>query len=393
MENRVPVVSTRAIVFFGVLLCLCAAEAARGQTPLRVVSSGFLRETLQARLFAALSEAHSDLSLDWRDAGSRGALCDLFEGGADVAVTIQRVRPDEIRLAERLELELHEHAVALDLLALVVHPDNAVESMSPSALDQLFRGSMLGWYGVGGMGTDVIPIATRALAYGFLGEVSEAGFAARLQLVESESEVLARVAAERGGIGLVSVTRDQSAVRTVPIEVEPNVVRTSGPLARTLWAYSLGSFGSLRSLLDFLRLQEGRRVLEDAGLHPLLAATHRGPERETVRAFLTRVTFGFEGFRLRAAARQVLDGLAKSLKSPRQSVWIVGHVEPTESVDQDDLSLLRAREIANYLQQKGIDPSRMTVEGVGASEPLTDHRTLEGRRESRRAEIWVLPQR
>ena len=92
-------------------------------------------------------------------------------------------------------------------------------------------------------------------------------------------------------------------------------------------------------------------------------------ERETVRAFLTRVTFGFEGFRLRAAARQVLDGLAKSLKSPRQSVWIVGHVEPTESVDQDDLSLLRAREIANYLQQKGIDPSRMTVEGVGASEP------------------------
>ncbi len=184
MENRVPVVSTRAIVFFGVLLCLCAAEAARGQTPLRVVSSGFLRETLQARLFAALSEAHSDLSLDWRDAGSRGALCDLFEGGADVAVTIQRVRPDEIRLAERLELELHEHAVALDLLALVVHPDNAVES---------------------------------------------------------ESEVLARVAAERGGIGLVSVTRDRSAVRTVPIEVEPNVVRTSGPLARTLWAYSLGA--------------------------------------------------------------------------------------------------------------------------------------------------------
>ncbi len=112
-----------------------------------------------------------------------------------------------------------------------------------------------------------------------------------------------------------------------------------------------------------------------------------------MRAFLTRVTFGFEGFRLRAAARQVLDGFAKSLKSPRQSVWIVGHVEPTESVDQDDLSLLRAREIANYLQQKGIDPSRMTVEGVGASEPLTDHRTLEGRRESRRAEIWVLPQR
>ena len=101
MENRVPVVSTRATVVIGVLLCLCAAEAARGQTPLRVVSSGFLRDTLEARLLAALSEAHSDLSLDWRDAGSRGALRDLFEGGADLAVTIQRVHPDEIRLAER----------------------------------------------------------------------------------------------------------------------------------------------------------------------------------------------------------------------------------------------------------------------------------------------------
>ncbi len=392
MEDRVPVVSTRAIVFFVVLLCLCATEAARGQTPLRVVSSGFLRETLQARLFAALSEAHSDLSLDWRDAGSRGALRDLFEGGADVAVTIQRVRPDEIRLAERLELELHEHAIALDVLALVVHPDNTVESLSPSELQELFRGSMLGWHGVGGTSADVIPIAIRAVADGVPGD-ADARFAARLQLVESESEVLAHVAAERGGIGLVSATRDRSAVRTVPIEVEPDAVGTSGPLTRTLWAYSLGSFGSLRSLLDFLRLQDGRRVLEDAGLHPLLATTHRSPERGTVRAFLTRVSFGYDGFRLGAAARQVLDSLAKSLKSPRQSVWIVGHVEPTESVDRDDLSLLRAREIASYLQQKGIDPSRMTVEGVGASEPLADHRTLEGRRESRRVEIWVLPQR
>jgi outer membrane protein OmpA-like peptidoglycan-associated protein len=106
---------------------------------------------------------------------------------------------------------------------------------------------------------------------------------------------------------------------------------------------------------------------------------------------MTRVGFGYRGFRLGAAARQVLDGLVRSLKGGRRSVWIVGHVEPTESADEGDLSFLRAREVANYLEQQGVDPSRMKVEGAGASEPLTTHRTLEGRRQSRRAEIWVLP--
>jgi outer membrane protein OmpA-like peptidoglycan-associated protein len=298
MESRVPIAVTRSLVLVGLLLFSSGVWAEGRSSHLRVASSALERDLLATHLQAELAKTSPGLALEWTDdTGKHDPVRDLLEGGADIALTAQRARPEDVGLAERFGLALHEHAVALD--------DHSV-------------------------------------------------LASANDLVESDS------------------------------------VAEGEPTERTLWLYSVGTSGYVRRLLDFLRLQGGRRVLEDVGLQPLLAETPRHLEQEAVGAELTRVRFGYRGFRLGAEVRQVLDRLAESLKDSRR-VWIVGHAEPTESSDEGDLSLLRARQVADYLERRGVDPSRMTVEGVGVSEPLTTHRTLEGRRESRRAEIWVLP--
>lgn len=56
-----------------------------------------------------------------------------------------------------------------------------------------------------------------------------------------------------------------------------------------------------------------------------------------------------------------------------------------------ELSTARATEVVKYLQQRGVDPSRMTAAGHGEYEPVASNDTPEGRQQNRRTEIDLVP--
>lgn len=55
------------------------------------------------------------------------------------------------------------------------------------------------------------------------------------------------------------------------------------------------------------------------------------------------------------------------------------------------LSRERAASVAELLRTSGISPNRMTIDGLGAAQPLTSNLTLDERRANRRADVWGLP--
>ncbi|MFA0086751.1 OmpA family protein [Vibrio sp. 10N.261.51.F12] len=75
---------------------------------------------------------------------------------------------------------------------------------------------------------------------------------------------------------------------------------------------------------------------------------------------------------------------------PESSVEIVGYTDSSgpEEVNQR-ISEERAESIAAYLESKGIERSRMTVSGMGESNPIADNSTSEGRAQNRRVELTV----
>ena len=56
-----------------------------------------------------------------------------------------------------------------------------------------------------------------------------------------------------------------------------------------------------------------------------------------------------------------------------------------------ELSSARAASVVEYLQKKGIDPSRMTAAGHGQYQPTADNSTDIGRAENRRTDIDLVP--
>ena len=94
---------------------------------------------------------------------------------------------------------------------------------------------------------------------------------------------------------------------------------------------------------------------------------------------------------LKAGAVADLDQLATFLsKYPDRSVVIEGH---TDSVGGEDynlgLSQRRAESVRAYLMRHGVDPSRVTTQGMGESVPVATNETAGGRQQNRRVEIIV----
>jgi outer membrane protein OmpA-like peptidoglycan-associated protein/tetratricopeptide (TPR) repeat protein len=72
-------------------------------------------------------------------------------------------------------------------------------------------------------------------------------------------------------------------------------------------------------------------------------------------------------------------------------IEIAGHTDNTGSEEHNlNLSNNRAKEVCNYLISMGIESSRLTYKGYGASHPIADNKTDEGRSLNRRTEFKVL---
>ncbi|WP_423415100.1 OmpA family protein [Hyphomicrobium sp. B1] len=94
---------------------------------------------------------------------------------------------------------------------------------------------------------------------------------------------------------------------------------------------------------------------------------------------------------LTADSAQTLRDLAQiANECPSFKIQIEGHTD-SEGTDERNqrLSNRRAQAVADFLAQNGVDPRRMTTVGYGATKPIADNATAEGRAKNRRIEFTV----
>jgi outer membrane protein OmpA-like peptidoglycan-associated protein len=122
------------------------------------------------------------------------------------------------------------------------------------------------------------------------------------------------------------------------------------------------------------------------------------PEAQVVRVgegivveFNSNVLFGFDKSLLSTDAKNNLDRLSGILKDfPDTNIEVQGHTDSQGSESYNkNLSEQRANEVAQYLVQKGISNTRMTINGFGELLPKYINTTADGRLLNRRVEFLI----
>ena len=113
---------------------------------------------------------------------------------------------------------------------------------------------------------------------------------------------------------------------------------------------------------------------------------------DTIKLNLSsEVSFDYDSASLKPSFYPALDKIADVIRQhDKTSVEIVGHTDSrgSEAYNQR-LSEKRAEAVANYLIERGVDPSRITTSGRGESEPRGTNSTEAGRQLNRRVEIFL----
>src|SRR5262249_46399056 len=73
-----------------------------------------------------------------------------------------------------------------------------------------------------------------------------------------------------------------------------------------------------------------------------------------------------------------------------EAIQITGFTDNTGTAEYNQkLSEARASTVKDFLVKNGIDPSKITILGKGAADPVADNSTKEGRAKNRRVEVMV----
>ncbi len=107
---------------------------------------------------------------------------------------------------------------------------------------------------------------------------------------------------------------------------------------------------------------------------------------------LRNIFFDFNKYDLKAESQVELDKIVQLLQdNPSVKIQIEGHTDNVgTAADNQKLSENRAKAVVNYLNSKGIALARLIAKGFGATKPIADNATEEGRAQNRRTELKIV---
>lgn len=107
---------------------------------------------------------------------------------------------------------------------------------------------------------------------------------------------------------------------------------------------------------------------------------------------LRNIFFDINEYKLKNESQVELDRLVQLLTdNPSVKLQVEGHTDNVGGTAENlKLSDNRARSVINYLVTNGIDSKRLVAKGFGATKPIADNSTEEGRAKNRRTEVKVI---
>jgi phosphate transport system substrate-binding protein len=169
--------------------------------------------------------------------------------------------------------------VALDGLAVIVHPSNPRGNLTVEQIRDIFTGKITNWRELGGQDQKIVVISrdTNSGTYESFNTLvmKDAKLKGGAEYVGSGGAIRQRVLSTEAAIGYVGLAFTEG-VKVVQVNgITPTtetVIAKTYPIARPLYMYTNGRPKEGTALYDFVNLcntAEGRKIIEDTGYVPV----------------------------------------------------------------------------------------------------------------------------
>lgn len=224
--------------------------------------------------------------------GSGTGIAALINGSCDITMSSRNVTEKEIGMAKAKGSQPVEHRVALDGLAVVVHPKNPISKLTMDQLADIFSGKIKNWKEVGGEDAAIV-VLSREVNSGthvyFKEHVlrkndskSKEEFSPEALLLPSSQAIADEIKHNQHAVGYYGmgyVSKDQKALALAPAAetefVAPtveNVISGHYPVSRPLFLYTNGEGSAdAQKFMAFVLSSEGQKIVTTLDFVPIQA--------------------------------------------------------------------------------------------------------------------------
>lgn len=246
----------------------------------------------EVNLVQALAEnymdAHDLVSVGVTGGGSGAGIAALINNKTDLANSSREISEEEIYYARNRNIDPYEIVFARDALAIIVHENNAADSITLRDLGLIYAGALRNWQDIGGSNEEITLYGRQSSSgtYVFFREfVVKDEYDARMIGMSGTAQIVEAIRKDKNGIGYVSsgylddrVMRNLKVLKVQTDEQTPayspldkdRIISGDYPITRPLLQYTNGRPEGI--LLDFIQYQftpEGAKIIESNGFYPV----------------------------------------------------------------------------------------------------------------------------
>ncbi|MEJ6950653.1 phosphate ABC transporter substrate-binding protein [Natronospora cellulosivora (SeqCode)] len=269
-------IKTKLIVF-SLVMVLVFSGLIMADDSLVIQGSSTVLPIAQAAAEAYM-EANPGVNISVRGGGSGNGIAAVVDNACDIGNASRFIRQSEVENAVANGGYPVPHRVAMDGIAVVLHPSNPIDGLSLDDIQAIFTGQITNWNELGGSDQRIVIVSRDSSSgtYGVFNDLVLRGerLSPAALLQASNGAVAGVVADTRGAIGYVGFGYLSDSLKAIDVEgVTPtatNVVNGSYPIARGLFMFTNGwPEGLTADFITFILSREGQDLSESVGYVPL----------------------------------------------------------------------------------------------------------------------------
>lgn len=240
---------------------------------------------------------HPEVSIQVTGGGSGTGVAALLNKTTEIANSSRELKSAELEDAKAKGVTPFTYQVALDGIAVIVHPESKVDSLTIQQVSDIFSGKITNWKSVGGVDMPITLYGRENSSgtYEFfkehvLGKVNgkQVDYSTATQVLQGTAALGEAVARDKKGIGyggvgyfaerndvkILHIKKDENSIAISPAEnnkVNYDVIWSGDySISRYLYCFTNGeATGKLKEFMDFIVSQEGQDVVRTMEYIPL----------------------------------------------------------------------------------------------------------------------------